>query len=49
MEASVGIYNIFKFLRVDAVQRLTHLDHPNIPKLWGVKGLGLRVRFKVEF
>lgn len=49
MEASVGIYNIFKFLRVDVVQRLTHLDHPTIPKLWGVKGLGLRARFKVEF
>jgi len=49
MEASAGVYNIFKFLRVDVVQRLTHLDQPNIPKLWGVKGLGLRVRFKVEF
>jgi len=28
MEAGVGIENIFKFFRVDAVWRLTHLDNP---------------------
>ncbi len=30
VEASVGIENILTFIRVDAVWRLTHLDHPNI-------------------
>lgn len=32
MEASVGIENIFKFLRVDYVWRLTYLEHKNIQK-----------------
>lgn len=30
MEAGVGIENIFRFLRVDAVWRLSYNDHPNI-------------------
>lgn len=30
MEAGVGIENIFKFLRLDYVWRLTYRDHPNI-------------------
>ncbi|MGM9758823.1 MAG: DUF5686 family protein [Parabacteroides sp.] len=32
MEASVGVENIFKFLRIDYVWRLTYLNHPNIQK-----------------
>ncbi|MBL0049895.1 MAG: carboxypeptidase-like regulatory domain-containing protein [Bacteroidetes bacterium] len=32
MEAGVGIENILKFFRVDAVWRLSYLDHPNIAK-----------------
>jgi hypothetical protein len=43
MEASVGVGNIFKVLRVDYVRRLNYLDLPNAPK-WGI-----RARFKVEF
>lgn len=43
MEASVGISNIFRVLRVDYVRRLNYLDHPNAPK-WGI-----RVRYKLEF
>lgn len=43
MEMSVGIENIFKMLRLDYVQRLTYLNHPNIAK-WG-----FRVRFDVDF
>ncbi len=43
MEASVGVANIFKILRVDAVRRLTYLDHPNAPT-WGV-----RARIKFDF
>ena len=31
-EASVGIENIFKFLRIYYVWRLTYLEHPNIQK-----------------
>lgn len=36
MEMSVGIENILKFLRVDYVQRLTYLNHPNIAR-WGFR------------
>ncbi len=32
MEVGVGIENIFKVLRIDALWRLTHLNHPDIPK-----------------
>lgn len=32
MEASVGVYNIFKLLHVEYVRRLTYLDHPGINK-----------------
>ena len=49
LEASFGVMNIFRFLRVDFVKRFTYLDNPNIPSLWGVNGLGIRIRFKVEF
>ncbi len=41
MEASVGIANIFKILRVDVVKRFTYLDHPDI-STWGIR---TRVRF----
>ncbi len=30
VEAGVGIYNIFSFLRVDLIKRFTYLDHPGI-------------------
>ena len=43
IEVSAGLDNIFKFIRVDLVKRLTYLDHPN------VSGLGVRVRFKMDF
>lgn len=43
MEASFGVANIFKILRVDAVRRLTYLDQPNVPT-WGI-----RARFKFDF
>ena len=49
MEGSIGVTNIFKFLRVDLVKRLNYLDNPDIPELFGVKGLGIRARVKVEF
>ncbi len=43
LEASVGIENIFKILRVDLIKRLNYLDNPNIIK-WGI-----RARFDVKF
>lgn len=49
MEASIGFTNIFKVLRFDIVQRLNYLDQPNVPALFGNKGLGIRVRTHIEF
>lgn len=43
MEASAGIENIFKVLRLDVVRRLSYLDHPDAPR-WGV-----RARVVVQF
>ncbi|MDB4999512.1 MAG: hypothetical protein JWR76_589 [Mucilaginibacter sp.] len=43
VEGSVGIENIFKFIRVDVVKRFTYLDHPGIAE-WGV-----RTRVKFDF
>ncbi len=49
MEASFGLTNILKVFRVDLVKRLNYLDNPNIPKLFNVKGLGVRLKVRVEF
>ena len=49
MEASVGVSNIFKLLTIDFVKRLNYLDNPNTPKLFGVRGLGIRFRVGLEF
>jgi len=49
MEAGAGIMNILKFGRIDLMKRLTYLDNPNIPVLFGVKGLGIRAMVKFEF
>ncbi len=49
MEASVGVYNIFKLIRIDLVKRLNYLHNPDIPQFLNVKGLGLRIKVKVEF
>lgn len=43
MEASAGVANIFKVLRVDVVKRLNYLDNPNAPE-WGI-----RARIKFDF
>jgi hypothetical protein len=43
MEASFGIENILKVLRVDAVRRLSYLDKPNA-RLWAVR-LKLNITF----
>jgi hypothetical protein len=43
METGVGIENIFRFLRIDAVWRLTYNDHPNI------KPFGLMFSMNFDF
>jgi len=43
MEASFGIENIFKVLRVDGIRRLSYLDHPKA-KPWAVR-LTLNITF----
>ncbi len=43
MEASVGVENIFKFVRVDFVKRLSYLNHPDIAPF------GVRVKIKFDF
>lgn len=49
IEASIGIENIFNLIRIDLVKRFTYLDNPNIPDFNGVKGLGIRFRFRFNF
>ena len=43
IELSVGVANIFKFLRIDVVKRLTYLENPDISKL------GIRARARFDF
>lgn len=43
MEVSLGVENIFKVIRVDALWRLTHLDNPNI------QPFGIRVGLQIIF
>lgn len=43
MEATVGIENIFKLMRIDYVWRLSYRDHPNIDKR------GIRISMHVTF
>jgi hypothetical protein len=47
IEAALGIENIFKILRIDALWRVTHLDntHPDI----GVLRFGIRGKLQVDF
>jgi len=42
-EAAIGVENIFKFLRLDLLYRLSYLDHPNIVRF------GLRAKFQIDF
>jgi hypothetical protein len=43
MEGSVGIENIFKFIRIDMVKRFNYLDHPEVSEY------GIRARVKFDF
>ena len=43
LEVSVGVTNIFKFLRIDLIRRLNYLEHSN------VSAYGVRARLKLDF
>lgn len=43
IEASLGIANVFKMIRIDVIKRLTYLDNPGIDT-WGV-----RVKIRPDF
>ena len=43
IETGVGIENIGKILRIDALWRLSYLDNPNIPKF------GIRAQLQLTF
>lgn len=43
IEGSIGVSNVFKFLRVDFVKRFTHLNNPGVTK-WGI-----RAKINVDF
>jgi hypothetical protein len=49
VEASIGVMNILKLFRVEFLQRVTYLDNPNISTMFGVKGLGIRAKGKIDF
>jgi hypothetical protein len=36
VEGGVGIGNIFKFIRVDAIERFSYLSHPLVPR-YGIR------------
>ncbi|SHJ56280.1 CarboxypepD_reg-like domain-containing protein [Reichenbachiella agariperforans] len=44
MEASIGVSNIFKFMRLDVVKRISYLERPNAPQGWA-----LRMKVRIEF
>lgn len=43
LEASIGVENIFKFLRLEGLYRLSYLDNPNIVRY------GIRAKFQFKF
>jgi hypothetical protein len=49
IEGGVSVGNIFKVLRFDLVRRFNYLDNPEVPHMFGVKGLGLRFRIQATF
>ena len=43
MEASIGITNIFKLIRIDLIKRLSYLEHQSVSEF------GIRARAKLDF
>ncbi|MFZ4411856.1 MAG: DUF5686 family protein [Bacteroidales bacterium] len=48
IEAFWGIENLFKLIRITAYHRLTYLNEPNAPHLFGVKGLSIKGSFYIS-
>jgi len=42
VEVFYSVANIFKFLQITGVHRLTYLDHANVPNLFGIRGFSLK-------
>ncbi|MFZ4399800.1 MAG: DUF5686 family protein [Bacteroidales bacterium] len=42
VEAFWGIENLFKLIRITAYHRLTYLDEPDVPHLFGIKGFYIK-------
>jgi len=49
VEISAGVMNVFKILRIDLLQRVSYLDNPGVTTMFGVKGLGIRAKAKIDF
>ena len=49
IEVSAGVSNIFKIFRIDLLQRVTYLDNVDVSSTFGIKGLGIRAKGKVDF
>ncbi len=49
VEGSIGFSNILRIFRLEMIQRFTYLNHPNVPSLFGRKGLGIRGAVLIEF
>jgi len=50
LEVSAGVTNIFKFIRVDVVKRLTYLDDTyEVGSTFGVKGMGIKFSAQFDF
>ncbi len=45
LEVFWGIENLFKLIRITAYHRLTYLDEPDVPHLFGIKGLYIKGSF----
>ena len=41
-EAFWGIENLFKLFRITAYHRLTYIDEPDVPHLFGIKGFYIK-------
>ena len=49
IEISAGIENIFKVGKISLIRRITYLDNPNTPQLFGIRGLAIRGYLGVGF
>ena len=51
IEASIGISNIFKILRIDLVKRINYLEEGRFDRhqIFGVRGLGLKFKGVFRF